>query len=135
MIQFSNPRLSASFADWPLGGSKKGVAIFKVVVGRDGERVERVTTGKPKYSTYGTRCCIVDGSNGRTYLLIETTQYNHAIRIVMSDLVHDAHHELRMNSAYVYAKPITSDVNEAQAESALFNTLLALLNEAHGVKA
>jgi hypothetical protein len=34
-----------------------------------GYRFTRVTTGKPKTATYGGKAAIVDGSDGRTYLI------------------------------------------------------------------
>jgi hypothetical protein len=133
MIQFSNPRLSASFTDWPLGGGRRGPCFFNVRTEKRGARVERVTTGKPKYTTYGTRCCLVDGSNGRTYILQESKDYGRAIRVVMSDLMHDATGDLGTRTAYFRSDVITSDPNgeDAQKEHAMFRTLLALLDQAH----
>lgn len=69
-ITFSNPRLRAEIPDWPLGGDKRGLCVFQVE--RDpkrGVRISRTTFGKPKYTTYSLAGCIVDGSDGRTYLL------------------------------------------------------------------
>lgn len=72
MIWFSNPRLVAEFTDWPLGGNKRGACRFHVEEGKNGTfRVGRTTTGKTKYHTYGGRAAIVDGSDGRTYILQE----------------------------------------------------------------
>ena len=73
MITFSNPRHEATFSDWPLGGSKRGTCTFKVEKHpKRGFRVGRTTTGKTKYDTYSPRVAIVDGSNGRTYILSGT---------------------------------------------------------------
>jgi len=70
MIKLSNPRLHAAFTDWPLGGNKRGTCVFHVEhkPGK-GYRFTRVTTGKPKCSTYGRESAIVDGDDGRTYLI------------------------------------------------------------------
>jgi hypothetical protein len=70
MITFSNPRLSATFSDWPLGGNKRGECKFWIETHpKRGHRFVRQTTGKPKTATYGGRGAIVDGSDGRTYLI------------------------------------------------------------------
>jgi hypothetical protein len=70
MITFRNPRLSAIFADWPMGGNKRGVCTFRVEYKEGkGFRFVRQTTGKAKTATYGGLSAIVDGSDGRTYLL------------------------------------------------------------------
>lgn len=69
MITFSNPRLSATFNDWP-SGSKRVTCVFNIEHHpKRGYRVTRTTTGKPKTNTYGGRAAIVDGSDGRTYIL------------------------------------------------------------------
>jgi len=53
-----------------LGGSKRGTCKFWVEHNpKKGYRFCRVTTGKPKTATYGGRGAIVDGSDGRTYLI------------------------------------------------------------------
>lgn len=68
-VTFSNPRLVAEFSDWPMGGNKRGRCVFQVEHDNRGWRVSRTTTGKPKYTTYSGQACIVDASNGRTYIL------------------------------------------------------------------
>lgn len=86
MIKFSNPRLEATFNDWPLGGSKRGVCVFKAErAAKKGTRIGRQTTGKPKFTTYHPMMAIVDGSNGRTYML-GTTFYGF-ITIIRSDFM------------------------------------------------
>lgn len=72
-ITYRNPRDRAEFPDWPLGGSKRGHCRFFVEKDpRRGERVGKVTTGKPKYTTYAPKWAIVDGDDGRTYLVCAT---------------------------------------------------------------
>jgi hypothetical protein len=75
MIVFSNPRLSAEFDDWP-SGSVRVKCKFQVEQDpKRGWRVSRTTTDKhgtwckPKVTTYGGPAVIVDGSDGRTYIL------------------------------------------------------------------
>lgn len=74
-MQFSNPRRLAMFEDWPIGGANRGKCVFKVEVTARGERVLKTTTNKhgrwckPKATTYSTKCAIVDGDDGRTYIL------------------------------------------------------------------
>ncbi len=88
---FTNPRLQASFPDWPLGGSKRGLCTFRVEKHPSrGSRVLRQTTGKPKASSYSTLCAIVDADDGRTYLLHYNSTYG-AISIYQSDNAHCAH--------------------------------------------
>lgn len=76
-ITYSNPRMHAEIQNWPLGGKTRGFAVFDVeqTKGR-GERGMRVTRkdserffSAPKRLTYARKCRIVDGDDGRTYLL------------------------------------------------------------------
>jgi hypothetical protein len=86
MITFSNPRLKAVFDNWPMGGNKRGVATFAVEKHPTrGFRVGRTTTGKTKYDTYGGKAAIVDGDNGRTYIL-QLTGYGF-IKVSRSDFM------------------------------------------------
>lgn len=73
---FSNARLVAEFNDWPIGGNNRGQCKFVVEDGgKKGKRVVRTTTNKygnwckPKYSTYSREVAIVDGDDGKTYIL------------------------------------------------------------------
>lgn len=76
MLPFTNPRTVAEFDDWPIGGDLRGFCRFEVQTDpKRGQRVSRVTRDKngrlckPKYLTYARRMVIVDGSDGRTYIL------------------------------------------------------------------
>ena len=71
-MNFTNPRTHAIVPDWPLGGSRRGPAVFTVESNKRGERISRVTTGRPKHSTYGANARIVDGDDGKIYLLFVT---------------------------------------------------------------
>ena len=68
MITYSNPRLEAVIADWPIGRNRT-TATFRIE--RDpkrGERAVRTTVGKPKTLTYAVKARIVDGDDGKTYI-------------------------------------------------------------------
>lgn len=69
MKNYSNPRISATIENWPIGGGKRGPARFYIEAGIRKERAVRVTTGKPKKLTYALRTRIVDGDDGKTYIL------------------------------------------------------------------
>ncbi len=85
-LTFSNPRLSATFEDWP-SGSQRVRCTFQVEHHpKRGYRIARQTTGKPKYSTYGGPSAIVDGSDGRTYLLVHIPLYQ-MVKVRRSDFL------------------------------------------------
>lgn len=92
MIAFINPRAFAEIPNYPIGGSRRATAIF----GTDrhatrGIRIYRTTTGKPKFTTYCHRACIMDGDNGRTYILMMSDPaYGCPITIKSADMKHDA---------------------------------------------
>lgn len=67
-MNYSNPRHEATIEDWP-SGRKRVTARFYTETNKRGQRVCRVTTGKPKKSTYSDRTAIVNGDDGRTYVL------------------------------------------------------------------
>ncbi|MHC4372167.1 MAG: hypothetical protein ACYSW8_31570 [Planctomycetota bacterium] len=69
MLQLSNPRHGAVVEDWP-SGKRRVTATFDVEQDpKKGDRVARATTGKPKKTTYHKKMRIVDGDDGRVYLL------------------------------------------------------------------
>ena len=74
MITFTNPRISADFDDWPSGRDRVKCS-FRVDRDKRGWRISRTTTNKhgawckPKLSTYSGPAAIVDGSDGKTYIL------------------------------------------------------------------
>lgn len=87
MITFSNPRTVAEFPDWPMGGNKRGPCKFWVEWhAKRGWRVGRQTTGKPKFHTYSGQAAIVDGSDGRTYILQVAAGYGF-IKVSRSDFM------------------------------------------------
>ncbi len=81
MPNYSNPRLEAVIDNWP-SSSKRTTATFKIEVNpKRGERAMRSTvdpkTGRestPKLITFSRKARIVDGDDGRTYV-IRLTEY------------------------------------------------------------
>lgn len=74
-MNYTNPRLHAEIDGWPYG-SLRTTAFFDIERSPRGERAVRVTInpktgGKsaPKSLTYGLRQRIVDGDDGKTYIL------------------------------------------------------------------
>ncbi len=80
-ITYSNPRLSATIADWPHGAHRTKATFAIETHPQRGQRATRVTidpkTGRPstpKVLTYARKARIVDGDDGRTYIA-ELTMY------------------------------------------------------------
>ena len=87
---YSNPRMTATIADWP-HGAHRTTATFTIQVDRGRERGMRVTidpkTGRPsapKILTYARKSRIVDGDDGRTYIA-NLTEYGH-VSIMRGDM-------------------------------------------------
>jgi hypothetical protein len=86
-VKFSNPRLHAPIQDYPLGGNKRGLCVFNIESHpKRGYRCTRQTTGKPKAHTYGGKAAIVDGDDGRTYLIQFAGSFNF-IKVSRSDFM------------------------------------------------
>jgi hypothetical protein len=84
MIEYTNPRMSATIENWP-SGSKRVTAVFEIEQHpKRGERATRTTTGATKKLTFARKVRIVDGSDGKTYIA-ELTMYGH-ISIMRSDM-------------------------------------------------
>ena len=75
-ITYSNPRTEATIKDWPHGRNRVTARFWIESHPKRGERVCRQTTGKPKKLTYSKRFAIVDGDDGRTYLIYDTSPYS-----------------------------------------------------------
>ena len=82
-MNYSDPRLTASFKDWP-NGKHKVPCTFAVETGKRGQRVAKTTTGKPSYSTYADQCAIVTGDDGKVYLLQYHRMYE-AVTVMRHD--------------------------------------------------
>lgn len=93
MTEYANPRKYAEFNDWP-SGSQRVNCIFEVETHpKKGQRFKRTTinpkTGAanaPKLTTYCLEAFIVDGDDGKTYLM-EWTAYGF-ISVMSSDMKH-----------------------------------------------
>lgn len=98
MTAYSNPRMSATVEDWP-SGSRRVTAVFTIeqVPGK-GERAVRVTTGAPKKLTYAPRMRIVDGDDGRTYI-VALTSYGH-ISVHLGDMKHSREAVFERDAGY-----------------------------------
>jgi hypothetical protein len=94
--QFSNPRQAATIDNWPVGFRGRTTAKFEVETDpKKGQRVSRVTQNKtktgwnePHKTTYADKFVIVDGDDGKTYLLA-SSKYGHIV-IWQSDMKHTA---------------------------------------------
>lgn len=84
MKTYSNPRMRAVIDNWPMGGSKRGQALFAIEQTSRGERGTRSTGGAVKKLTYAVKARIVDGDDGRTYIA-ELTAYGH-VSIMRGDM-------------------------------------------------
>ncbi len=91
VLTYANPRMEAVINDWP-SGSHRVQARFWVQVTNRGERACRTTanpkTGKPcapKILTYAQRMRIVDGSDGKIYIIEDNSNYGH-ITVMQSNL-------------------------------------------------
>lgn len=89
-MNYTNARHEAHFTDWP-HGSLRTSCTFKVETVKGKQRASRVTvdpkTGrpsKPKTTTYAPRVAIMDGDDGRTYI-VEVTMYG-SISVMQSNL-------------------------------------------------
>lgn len=84
MTVYGNPRTSAVVPDWP-SGAHRTVATFRIESHPiRGERATRTTvdprTGRDsaaKALTYARRMRIVDGDDGRTYIVADNVGYGH----------------------------------------------------------
>jgi len=92
---YTNPRTFAAIPDWPYGRKTRTLCTFTVEVLESGgshkERISKVTvnpnTGrdnKPKKTTFSPAVRIVDGSDGKTYL-IQKSGYSMVIYVKKSD--------------------------------------------------
>lgn len=89
MTSYSNPRMEATIDNWPSGG-KRVSAIFWIEQTSRGERGCRctLTAGRKstaKKLTYASKARIVDGDDGRTYVLELSAMYGH-INVMRGDM-------------------------------------------------
>lgn len=79
MLNLTNPRTEADCPNWP-SGRRRVHAKFWCETNNRGTRVNRVTTGKPARTNYYLKALIVDGDDGRTYIIAHT-RYNQMVLI------------------------------------------------------
>lgn len=110
MVTFRNPRQSADFDNWPSGGVLVQCQFRVHGDAKKGWRVEKRTTDKhgrwckPKLSTYGGKAAIVDGSDGKTYILQVIDLYGF-VKIMRHDFM-DAINEIgRQATVFENAEP------------------------------
>lgn len=88
MTNYSNPRMEAVIENWP-SGARRVTAEFHIetIDNKVGhlERAVRVTTGKPVKLTYARRMRIVDGDDGRTYI-VAASQYAGGVVVWRGDM-------------------------------------------------
>lgn len=94
-LTFSNPRLVAEFDDWPSGRHKVKCKFDFESHPKRGMRIRRTTThpngtwNNPKLDTFGGPGAIVDGSDGKTYVL-QFASLRDFIYIKRSDFMQEA---------------------------------------------
>lgn len=115
MITYSNPRLRAEIADWPLGGNKRGLCVFHIEqdIKHLRERAVRKTNGAPKKLTYARKARIVDGSDGKTYIA-ELTIYGF-VSIMRGDMKYHEESIHADNPRYEMARALFDDPSDNAA--------------------
>jgi len=76
-MKYSNPRMKAVIPDWPSGRHIVEATFAIEIHPTRGERATRVTTGAVKKLTYAYKARIVDGDDGRTYIIELTRPGGH----------------------------------------------------------
>jgi hypothetical protein len=78
-MQYSNPTMTLTVNDWPYGQYRTTATFLVETHPTRGERGTRTTvdpktgrTSKPKVLTFGRHARIVQGDDGRTYILVAT---------------------------------------------------------------
>lgn len=89
-VNYSNPRMEAVIENWPIG-TKRTTATFRIETKSGKQRGTRFTidpkTGRAtatKTMTYALKARIVDGIDGKTYI-VELTEYRH-ISVMQSNM-------------------------------------------------
>ena len=117
----SNPRTSVTIDDWPIGRQRCRARFWIERKAGKGERACRITenktrTGwnKPKRATYARRCAIVDGDDGRTYILSSGLG---SVLVMQGDMKFSAGYVYPEDSQYDGLRLLldtrTGDVNDA----------------------
>lgn len=112
MTTFSNARRIAEFTDWPSGRNRVQCKFEVEHNEKKGYRVVRTTTDKnglwckPKADTYNGKAVIVDGADGKTYILQNVPMYGF-IKVSRSDFMSEGTvHQSSDPEAYAALKAI-----------------------------
>ena len=117
-LTLSNPRRLYVAHNWP-SGSKRVTREFGIQIDDAGrERALTWTTGKPKYSCWYRDCRIVNGSDGKTYVVGFKT-YNAVPNATLKSRVVNL----------IDANMNIIDVGDPQSE--LFRVILDLINQSN----
>lgn len=99
-MKFSNPRTKVTIDNWPFG-KKRVFCRFEIEKNSKGQRILRMTENKtsngwnkPKMTTYGRKAAIVDGDDGKTYILMLVKDFD-MIQIILGTM---------KSSRYVHAE-------------------------------
>lgn len=112
MTVYSNPRREAIIENWPSGRKHVTARFWIEIHPKRGERACRQTTGKPKKLTYAPHFCIVDGDDGRTYLLHDSN-YGH-ITVMEGNMKfeHESEHPEGDRSKYNELSALLAEVTQ-----------------------
>ncbi len=101
-MEYTNPRKEAVIEDWPYG-NKRVTCTFFIETKGDKERAVRVTTrptgghNKPKKLTYAKQVLIVDGDDGKTYILNDN---GFAITVTQSNMKYQEEFIIESDARY-----------------------------------
>ena len=120
-MQYTNPRKECQINDWPYG-NKRVKCKFFIEEAKGKQRAVRTTENpkggwnKPKKLTYAIKSLIVDGSDGKTYILNEV---GHALNVMQANMKYsqeyiapddDRFEELKAMFAPMYVLETTGEV-------------------------
>ncbi len=115
-MNYTHPRKFATFIDWPYG-TERTTAVFKIETHpKRGERATRATLnpktqcyGAPKALTYSVKQRIVDGDDGKTYILC-LTMYG-SISVMQSNMQYSQEHIDASDPRHATLRDYFYDVN------------------------
>lgn len=121
MTTYSNPRLHAVIPDWPFG-RQTTTAEFEVSPrNKRGVRIGRRTRNKTdtgwnkvKLTVYAESACIVDGDDGKTYLLLKSDTWR-SIEIVQGTMKFSHGHASHPEPEYDALLALLAEANQTAA--------------------
>jgi hypothetical protein len=75
MLTYTTPRTEAVIENWPSGSRRVTARFYIETHATRGQRCGRTTTGAAKYTPYAKAMRIVDGSDGRIYVIADNGSY------------------------------------------------------------